>query len=96
MALEIPSDERWRELRRLAYQCAAFANTLLTESYLKAKNQQLKFTTYTDFAEVLSAGIRDAIERECVGLWRRLGKQILRGEQTLARFSGPGTRQRRS
>jgi hypothetical protein len=85
--LEAPPDEVWRELRRLAYQCASFGNTLLSETYAKAKGLSAEFTTYTDFNEVLSAGIRDAVSRECVGLWRRLGRVILRGEQTLARFS---------
>jgi hypothetical protein len=85
--LEMVRDETWRDLRRLAYHCATFGNTLLSESYTKAKGLKAEFNTYTDFNEMLSAGIRDAVSRECVGLWRRLGRVILRGEQTLARFS---------
>jgi hypothetical protein len=79
-------DKEWLELRKLAFQCSRYGNHLLTENYAKAKGLS-GLTPYTDFQDVLSAAIRDAVGRECVGIWRRLGKPILRGEQTLARFS---------
>ncbi len=84
--LEPIPDATWIELRRLAYQCAGWGNRLLSESYLRAKGGP-SLPTYTDARGVLSAAIRDAVSRECVGIWRRLGKKILRGEQTLARYS---------
>jgi hypothetical protein len=86
--LEYVPDEQWRDLRRLAYQCAAYGNLLLTESYAKTRGLQVQSSkVYTDFNSVLSSCIRDAISREVVGIWRRIGRKILRGEQTLARFS---------
>ena len=45
------------------------------------------FSTYTDYSNDLSAAIRDAVGREVVGMWRRLGKDVLSGRQTLGRFS---------
>jgi hypothetical protein len=87
VALAPLPDETWIELRRLAYQCAAFGNALLSEQYIAAKQKGVKFSTYTDFSDKLSAAIRDAVGREVQGIWRRLGKVILRGEQTLARFT---------
>src|SRR5574341_1430015 len=78
--------EQYIALRRLAYQCAAFGNQMLNESYAKIKGWPAG-GTYKDFSATLSAAIRDAVNRECVGIWRRNGKLILRGEQTLARFS---------
>lgn len=84
--LERLPDEDWVALRRLAYRCAQYANHLLSESYVTAKGGP-KLPTYTDAKGDLSAAIRDAVGREVVGIWRRLGRMILRGEQTLARFS---------
>lgn len=79
-------DEEWRDLRRIAYQCSSYGNLLLSEQYAKVRGID-GFTTYRDARDKLSAGVRDAVGREVVGIWRRLGKLILRGNQTLARFS---------
>src|SRR3990167_6945846 len=84
--LDLVPDATWRELRQLAYRCAAYGNHQLSASYVKAKGGPV-LPTYTDARGDLSAAIRDAVGREGVGIWRRLGKKILRGEQTLARFS---------
>ncbi len=84
--LEALPDPTWITLRRIAYQCAAFGNHLLSASYLRAKGGP-KLPAYRDANGVLASAVRDAVNRECVGLWRRLGRRILRGEQTLARFS---------
>src|ERR1041385_750075 len=73
-------DETWRELRRLAYLSSNYSNNMLSSSYCEAKGLKAEWTTYTDYADQLSAAVRDALGRECVGLWRRLGKKILRGE----------------
>lgn len=78
--------ETWLRLRQLAFECSRYGNHLLTEQYAKAKGLE-GLTPYTDYRDKLSSRIRDAVGRECVGIWRRLGKKILRGEQTLARFS---------
>ena len=84
--LEIPSVEKWRELRELSFHCAHFGNHLLTELYAQAKGLA-GLHPYTDYRDLLSAYVRDAVGRDCTGIWRRLGRQILKGEQTLARFS---------
>lgn len=44
------------------------------------------YTTYTD-EQALSALVRDAVCREVSAVWVRNGRKILRGEQTLGRFS---------
>lgn len=75
------------DLRELGYNCAAYGNCLLSESYAKAKGLQAEWKTYTDWNTKLASGVRDAINQECVGMWRRIGKKILSGQQTLARFS---------
>lgn len=84
--LEFVTDETWVALRRLSYLCAAFGNHLLSSSYCAVKGLT-GLTPYTDAKGELSSAVRDAVSRECMGLWRRLGKKILRGEQTLARFA---------
>ena len=84
--LMIPGGKEWMELRRISYLCAHFGNHLLTESYAKTKGLG-GLHPYTDYRTMLSSAVRDAVSRECVGIWRRLGKQILKGEETLARFS---------
>jgi hypothetical protein len=84
--LEFLPDEQWREVRRLAYQCAQYGNWSLSASYARAKGV-VSIENYKESSDTLSAAIRDAVGRECVGIWRRLGKKILRGETTCARFS---------
>lgn len=79
-------DEQWRVVRRLAYKTAQFGNVLLSEQYTKAKGFDGKFRTYTDFNTELSSAVRDAVGREVIGIWRREGRKVLRGEQTLGRF----------
>ncbi len=80
-------DETWRLLRRHAYQGAVYGNALLSEQYAAAKGLQAEWKTYTDHNQILSAAVRDAIGREVIGIWRREGRKVLRGEQTLGRFS---------
>ncbi len=84
--LKIPTSEEWMELRRISFLCANFGNHLLTESYATVKGLR-GLHPYTDYRTMLSSAVRDAISRECIGIWRRLGKRILMGEQTLARFA---------
>ena len=84
--LKIPNAKQWLELRRLAHSCAMFGNHLLTESYAKAQGVS-GLHPYTDYNGLLSSAVRDAVNGDCVGIWRRTGKRILKGEQTLARFS---------
>ena len=79
-------DIEWRSLRRLAYKTAQYGNVLLSEQYTKAKGFEGKFSTYTDFNTELSSAVRDAVGREVIGIWRREGRKVLRGEQTLGRF----------
>lgn len=79
-------DQLWIDLRRLAYKCSRFGNNLLAESYAQMSGLEFKRKAYTDWNEELSSSVRDAISRECVGIWRRNGKKILRGEQRLAIF----------
>lgn len=85
--LEAVPDAQWIILRRLAYACAAWGNRVLSEQYAKAKGLTAEWKTYREDNDVLSAAIRDAVSREVIGMWRRLGRRILRGEQTLGRFS---------
>ncbi len=80
------ASEQWSQVRRIAFLCANFGNHLLTESYAKAKGLN-GLHPYIDYRDLLSAAVRDAVSRECVGVWRRMGRRILRGEQTLARFA---------
>jgi len=84
--LRISKGTQWIELRRIAYLCASFGNHLLTESYAKAKGVS-GLHPYADYRAMLSAAVRDAVSSECVSIWHKLGRQILRGEQTLARFA---------
>jgi hypothetical protein len=84
--LRISNQTQWIELRRIAYLCASFGNHLLTESYAKAKGVS-GLHPYSDYRAMLSAAVRDAVSSECVSIWSKLGRQILRGEQTLARFA---------
>lgn len=81
------TDEQYKEIRTLALKCAAYGNALLSESYAKAKGLTAQWAAYTDWNQELSSAIRDAVGREVVGMWRRLGRDILSGRQTLGRFS---------
>jgi len=89
--LEFVSDELWLSLRKLAFECSRYGNYQLNASYGKAKGWTVSSesaSAYQELSGVLSSYVRDALTHgECVGIWRRLGKKILRGEQTLARFS---------
>jgi hypothetical protein len=84
--LKIPGPRQWTELRRFAHQSANYGNHLLTELYAGAKGLR-DLHSYTDYRDILSSAVRDAVNRDCAGVWRRWGKNILSGEQTLARFS---------
>ncbi len=82
----------WRELRRAALFAATYGNQRLSEYYANARAASRKVplpewgTVYTDYADTLSAVVRDAIDREVQGIWQRIGKDVFRGAQTLARF----------
>lgn len=88
---ENPDDDVWLVLWRAALQAANYGNLRLSESYAKKKAEENGveipgWSGYRDFNEKLSASVRDAVDRECQGIWRRLGKKIFRGEQTIGRF----------
>lgn len=83
--LKIPSAQQWAELRRLAFRCASFGNHVLTDIYAKSRGVS-GLSPYTDYSDVLSSAIRDAVNKECASVWRRLGREIQQGKQTLARF----------
>src|SRR5690606_22996630 len=42
---------------------------------------------YKDWNKELGSYTRDAVSREVQGMWKRNGKNILRGDQTLGRFT---------
>lgn len=84
--LRHPAAEQWKELRELAYWCANYGNHVLTQLYAKTKGVK-GLRPYSEYRYALSSAIRDAVDRECQGVWRRLGRKIMRGEQSLATFS---------
>jgi hypothetical protein len=89
------SNEQWMELRKLAFICTHFGNHLLTNRYAYARGLRYpppaegekKKSPYRDYGSLLSAPVRDSINIECDAVWTNLGTEILRGAQTLARFS---------
>jgi hypothetical protein len=86
------TDEEWRDLRRLAYVCAAYCNHRLNGDYLEKKGLTQTETVrrknkYKDYNESLSSSVRDSLNREVQGMWTRNEAKILKGEQTLGRFS---------
>jgi hypothetical protein len=82
----------WRDLRRAALFAATYGNARLSEYYVSSRAASRKVdmpewgTVYTDYADTLSAVVRDAIDREAQGIWQRIGKDVFRGAQTVARF----------
>jgi hypothetical protein len=84
--LRHPGAEQWKELREIAYGCANYGNHVLTELYARTKGVK-GLRPYSEYRDRLSSAIRDAVDRECQGVWRRLGRKIMRGEQALATFS---------
>lgn len=80
-------DKTWVQLRRLAMNSASFANEMLNEKYAQAKGLSYEKTAYKDWNEELGSYTRDAVSREVQGMWKRNGKNILRGDQTLGRFT---------
>lgn len=80
-------DKTWHRLRVLAMHSASFANEMLNERYAQAKGLEYKKQAYKDWSEELGSYTRDAVSREVQGMWARNGKSILRGDQTLGRFT---------
>lgn len=80
-------DKTWMQLRRLAMFSATFANEMLNERYAHAKGVKYEKTAYKDWNVELGSYTRDAVTREVQGMWQRNGKAILRGDQTLGRFT---------
>lgn len=80
-------DKTWVALRRLAMFSASFANEMLNEKYAQAKGVKYEKTAYKDWNEELGSYTRDAVTREVQGMWQRNGKKIMRGDQTLGRFT---------
>jgi len=59
----------------------------LAEQHQVPEKELLKaWTVYRDFADELSGYVRDAVQREVQGIWKRLFKDIMAGRQTLACF----------
>lgn len=83
----ILGEEDWRTLRRLAIISARFGNEYLAATFARFTIGADGFDIYKKYNKALSHTIRDAITRECVGIWRRNGRKIVTGRARLAVFT---------